>query len=98
MSCTNPFCTCCHRAYWEGLQDGCQLGYRRGFTAGYIKGYVDAARQLSPPEEVRFEIQTRLQPYGLTAPGTDYTNPLNLLPKSRRRSCTCVGVCVCGNR
>jgi hypothetical protein len=92
MSCHNPFCTC----YEEGLRDGYRLGYRRGRQAGYISGYVDAAKRLSPPEELYHEIRTRLAPYQLPRPSIDYTNPMSLLPKPRKARCYCVGVCICG--
>jgi hypothetical protein len=92
MSCGKPFCTCCQRAYLDGLNDGFALGFRRGYNAGYISGYVDAARHLAPPaayvRAINNALDQQRDPKRMDAAAY-------LLPTPRPRKCTCFGVCTC---
>jgi hypothetical protein len=85
-------CTCCHRAYLDGLNDGFALGFRRGYNAGYITGYVDAARQLDPPAAYWRAINNALDEHRDVK---RLDAAAYLLPKPRPRRCTCFGVCTC---
>lgn len=96
MSCSNPFCTCCQRAYVEGLLDGYQVGYKRGYKNGYVSGYVQAALRITPPEEYQPAILTRLAPY-LQPPAEDPILKALLRPRYPRPRllCGCTDVCTC---
>jgi hypothetical protein len=93
MSCNNVFCTCCERAYLEGLQDGYGLGYKRGFKAGYITGYTEGSLGLDPPAEYTSEIAMRLARY--TPPVLPA--PMTFLPQlpRRQKTCGCLFSCNC---
>lgn len=94
----NSFCTCCQRAYIEGLADGYGLGLKRG----YVKGFVDASLGLEPPPSVRFDIEAILRPVRL-AESEPSPRFLSLtvydVPRPRRKKyCICPDpdMCVCG--
>lgn len=88
--CNNPFCSCCHRAYMEGIADGYQLGYVRGHRAGYVTGYVDAARCVDPQPAYRAEITSRLEDQWRK---DELARAISRLPGSK--PCGCFGACTC---
>lgn len=97
--CTNQFCTCCQRAYLEGLGDGFKLGFQKGYKAGYVTGYVDGVLRLEPPVTYRREIEEKLAPYQLATAYNYEPEPVKLLPMPlpRKRNCVCFGVCFCND-
>jgi hypothetical protein len=89
--CGKPFCSCCPRAYLEGLGDGFELGFKRGHNVGYVTGYVDGVLELAPPPAYRREIKSTLDKLLTPRPDPAITAILGMRP-----TCRCLGTCVCG--
>src|SRR5262249_19040158 len=73
--CGNPSCTCCKRAFTEGLSLGLEVGatvgavvgyaagFRNGYRAGYVKGYVEGTLDIEPPAPYRRAIDLEFKRY-----------------------------------